>query len=76
VQELGKLTFRMFVENPAHPSLRQHALEDNKRGSHRNHSFAVSLNMQYRAIYVVVDDVNVWYWVGTHAAFDRFTGKK
>ena len=31
--------------------------------------------MQYRAIYVEVGDTNVWYWIGTHAAYNHFTGK-
>ena len=24
--------------------------------------------MHYRAIYFVEDGINVWYWIGTHAA--------
>jgi hypothetical protein len=32
--------------------------------------------MQYRAIYAVADGKNVWYWVGTHAEYDIFTGGK
>jgi hypothetical protein len=30
--------------------------------------------MQYRAIYVVVDGENVWYWIGTHAEYDKYLG--
>ena len=32
--------------------------------------------MRYRAVYIVDGDANVWYWVGTHADYDRFTGGK
>jgi hypothetical protein len=34
--------------------------------------------MQYRAIYVVDEetDQNVWYWIGTHAQYEKFTGKR
>lgn len=32
--------------------------------------------MQYRAIYFVQGEINVWYWIGTHAAYKRFTGSK
>jgi hypothetical protein len=32
--------------------------------------------MQYRAIYVVEDGVNIWYWIGTHAEYDQFIGEK
>lgn len=64
----------LFDGDPAHPSLRHHALKDTRAGQHRHGSFSVSPTMQYRAIYVVVDGQNVWYWIGTHAEYNRFTG--
>ena len=39
-------------------------------------SFSVSINMSYRAIYTVVDGVNLWYWVGSHTDYDTFLGRK
>jgi len=68
--------FKLFRENPSHPSLRHHALADSKRGSHVPGSFSVSVTMQYRAIYCKVDDVNVWYWIGTHAQYDKLAGRR
>ncbi len=65
---------KLFHKNPAHRSLRRHALTDNKRGQHQGGSFSVTPTAQYRAIYVVVDGINVWYWIGTHAEYDTFTG--
>lgn len=67
IQKLGVKAFRQFCKDPSHPSLRHGKLGDNKRGSHQPGSWSVSITMQYRAVYVVVDAVNVWYWVGTHA---------
>jgi hypothetical protein len=32
--------------------------------------------MKYRAIYVVDGETNVWYWIGSHANYDTFTGGK
>ena len=32
--------------------------------------------MKYRAIGVVDGATTVWYWIGTHADYDVFTGKK
>jgi hypothetical protein len=65
----------LFNDNPAHPSLRHHDLQDRKKGNHVAGSFSVSITMQYRAIYVPGDDgVNIWYWIGTHGEYDRFTG--
>ena len=76
VQSLALKAFRAFLANPQHPALRHHQLQDNKKGSHRPGSFSVSINMQYRAICVVDGNTNVWYWVGTHAEYDQFTGRR
>jgi len=68
--------FRLFLADPAHPSLHHHALTDTAGGTLRPGSFSVSINMQYRAIYTVTaDGANLWYWVGTHAEYNRLTGK-
>ncbi len=75
IRRLAAAAFELFRANPAHPSLRLHDLGDNKRGQHREGSWSVSINMQYRAIYVVDGDRNVWYWIGTHGDHDTFTGR-
>ena len=68
--------YRLFLENPEHPMLENHALYDSGRGRHRNASRAVSVTYRIRAIYVVDGDTNVWYWIGTHEAYNVFTGNK
>src|SRR5262245_15263378 len=72
IQRTARAAFRTFLFNPAHPALRHHALEDTHRGRHQANSFSVSITMQYRAIYAVDDDVNVWYWIGTHNDYESF----
>ena len=74
IQKLGVAAFKRFCDDPSHPSLRLHELGDSKRGSHLPGSRSVSITRRYRAVYVVKDGVNVWYWVGTHAEYDRFSG--
>ena len=74
IQLLVREACPLFASNPAHLSLRVHELADSKKGHHVSGSYSVSITMQYRAIYVVVDGINVWYWIGTHADYDRFTG--
>ncbi|MBX9790303.1 MAG: hypothetical protein K2Y37_15400 [Pirellulales bacterium] len=66
----------LFHGNPTAKSLRHHALEDRKASRHATESFSVSPTMQYRAIYAVIDGVNVWYWIGTHAEYKTYTGSK
>ena len=76
VKAQAEAAFAQFLENPAHPSLRHHVLEDTGRGRQPKNSRSVSINMQYRAVYYVVDDLNVWCWVGPHSEYDTFVGKK
>lgn len=76
IQKLAEAVFDLFVEDPSHPSLRHHSLGKTKKGRHRADSFSVSITVQYRAIYTRDVDTNVWYWIGSHADYDSFTGKK
>jgi len=76
IQALGIKAFELFEANPLHPSLALHRLKNNSKGSHRDDSYAVSITTRYRAVYFTDGDTNVWYWVGTHAEYNRFTGGK
>ncbi len=76
IQELTRAACVLFDQNPAHPSFRHHELSDTKRGQHVPGSFSVSITMQYRAIYTEDGGVRVWYWIGTHAEYEVFTGRK
>ena len=76
IVRLAGLAFAKFCEDPAHPSLRLHALDDDGRGRHRGGSLSVAINLQYRAIFAVDGDANVWYWVGTHNDYDAFKGRR
>lgn len=76
VQNAARASCSLFDVNPAHRSLRHHRLADTKKGHHVPGSCSVTVTMQYRAIYVVRDGINVWYWIGPHAEYDAFTGRK
>jgi len=75
IQLLTREACRLFDTNPTHPSFRIHELADSKKGHHVPGSISVSITMQYRAIYIEQDGTNIWYWIGTHADYDAFTGK-
>ena len=74
IKEIVRDQCRLFNENPDHPSLRRHKLDDKKTGSHRSDSFSVAITMSYRAVYVEEGSQNIWYWIGTHAEYDQFAG--
>jgi hypothetical protein len=76
VKRNADAAFMVFQQNPNHPALRRHQLQNTHRGRHRSGSWSVSVNLQYRAIYVVDGSTNVWYWIGSHSDYDTFTGCK
>jgi len=74
IAALAEEAFAFFLADPNHPVLANHPLYDTRRGQHREGSRSVSITRRYRAIYVVDGDTNVWYWIGTHEAYNSFTG--
>ncbi|MEW4568507.1 hypothetical protein AB1L88_11640 [Tautonia sp. JC769] len=76
IRKLAEIVFTTFQRNPDHPALRRHQLDDMAKGRHRSGTWSVSINMKYRALYVVDGDTNVWYWVGSHNDFENFVGRK
>jgi hypothetical protein len=66
----------VFDNDPFRKSLRRHILKRNSRGKHEDGSVSISVSLDYRAIYVTEDGINVWYWIGTHADYDTFVGRK
>ena len=75
VQAMAHARFRDFRDDPFGASLHNHPLIDGGRGQHLPGSRSVWLNQRYRAIYRVDRGVNVWYWVGSHSAYNIFTGR-
>ncbi len=62
IQELADAHFALLKENPAHPSL-----HFKKIGKYRS----VRIGMHYRALAVEVQDGLLWFWIGSHADYDR-----
>ncbi|MGL4464126.1 MAG: hypothetical protein ACRC1K_18405 [Planctomycetia bacterium] len=78
VQAACEESFEIFLANPNLRGFRLHPLKANHRGSHLPDSWSVEPVVGYRAIFFVrpEDGRHVWYWIGTHADYDRFTGVK
>lgn len=73
VRQIAEKKFLLFVENSHHPSLRLHKLRPHGPGSRLVNRLSVSVTRNYRALFWVDGQVNVWYWIGTHAEYDRLT---
>jgi hypothetical protein len=67
VQELARANFELLKENPFHPSLHFKPV-----GNGRFRSARVGLH--HRALGVPVSEGVQWFWIGSHAEYDRLLG--
>ncbi len=67
IQELARRNYALLKENPAHPSLH---LKSVCRGRYRS----VRVGLHYRALGVPVPDGVQWFWIGSHAEYDKLLG--
>lgn len=66
VRNAADKAFQLLKENPRHPSLQL-----KKVGSF----WSVRVGLAYRALAVEDDEGFIWVWIGSHADYDRMTGK-
>lgn len=64
VREAARRAYRLFADDPEHPSLRF-----KKLGGYEN-VWSVRINEQYRAVGERDGDTITWVWVGSHNDFD------
>ena len=62
VKELADANFELLKQNPRHPSLHFKRI---------GQFWSVRVGLHYRALGVSVVDGIVWFWIGTHAEYDR-----
>ena len=62
IQELADAHFALLKENPSHPSL-----HFKKTGKYRS----VRIGMHYRALAVEIPEGLLWFWIGSHADYDK-----
>lgn len=62
IRELADKAFTLLKSDPHHPSL-----HFKKVGRFRS----ARVGLHYRAVGVEVSDGVLWFWIGTHAEYDR-----
>jgi len=67
VQLVADQSYELLKVNSSHPSL--HFKRVSKYWS-------VRISKEYRAVGVEVEQGIYWFWIGTHAEYDRLIGKK
>ena len=62
---LADRNYALLKENPRHPSL-----HFKKAGRF----WSVRIGIGYRALATEADDNLIWFWIGSHADYDRLIG--
>lgn len=65
IQNLADQAFARLKENPQHPSLHFKRV---------GRFWSARIGSHYRALAVETTDELVWFWIGTHADYDRLLG--
>ena len=65
VQRRAREAYRRFQENPEHRSLRFKPVHAARP------IYAARVGLGHRALGILEGDVIVWFWIGTHAEYDR-----
>ncbi len=65
VQRQAQQSYKLFNQNPKHSSLRfkkVHATEP---------IYSARINVDYRALGIVEGQEIIWFWIGSHAEYDK-----
>ena len=65
IQELARENYDLLKANPYHPSLHFKRI---------GRFWSVRVGRSYRALAVDANGGIVWFWIGTHAEYDRLVG--
>jgi hypothetical protein len=65
MQGSAKKAFKLFSCNPRHPSLAFKPLKCDP------HFWSVRIGLRYRAVGSREGDTVKWFWIGSHAEFDK-----
>lgn len=62
IKEIANKNFALLKENPNHPSLHLKKVEK---------YWSIRVGKKYRALAVEIEEDLLWFWIGTHAQYDR-----
>lgn len=66
VQQIADRSFARLKNDPRHPSLRFKKV---------GRFWSARVGLRYRALAVESGDDLVWFWIGTHAEYDKLIGR-
>jgi len=65
IQLNAKKSYTLWRDNPKHPGV------NFKRVSKKQPVFSARISIDYRALGLMEDDTVTWFWIGSHADYDK-----
>jgi hypothetical protein len=65
VREQAREAYRLFQQNPAHPGLRFKQVHADPP------TYSARVGISYRAVGALDGSTIVWFWIGSHADYDK-----
>ncbi|MEO0489167.1 MAG: hypothetical protein AAF215_13470 [Cyanobacteria bacterium P01_A01_bin.123] len=65
VQQQARAAYRQFQQDPSYPSLRF------KKVHPELPIYSARINKSYRAVGQMEGNTVIWFWIGSHAEYDR-----
>lgn len=65
IREQARKAYRLFKENPTHPSLHFKSIHPSQP------FYSARISRGYRAVGIRTDDVIIWFWIGSHTDYDK-----
>ncbi len=69
IRDQARKAYRLFRDNPNHPSL-------NFKKIHPTEPYySARISRGYRTIGILDDNTIIWFWIGSHADYDKLIGQ-
>jgi hypothetical protein len=65
IQQLSRKAYHLWKENPEHPSLQFKLIAAS------DSLYSVRISLGYRALGVKEDETMIWFWIGSHADYEK-----
>ncbi len=69
VKRQAREAYKMFARDPHHPGLRFKQVE------HNPPTYSARVGIGYRAVGILKDGTITWFWIGSHAEYDKLLAR-
>jgi hypothetical protein len=69
IQRKAREAYARWHEDPSHPSLQY------KKVHPTQPIYSVRIALGWRAVGIVLENQMVWFWIGSHAEYDKLLGQ-